>query len=185
MAEVPVPARGTAVPEMPPGAATRAIRHLLQLGDGVRHFYAKGLGLGRSDYVALAHIYCEGSIQPRDLGARLGMGSGTLTPLLDRLERRGYAMRTDHPLDRRRLLIVMTPAGQAAMDEAFADFDAVVSRALEEIGSTMGLSGFTAIVDRLSDAIAARMEPPPTPAEDPSPDMRPSTGPLPRGRPAG
>ncbi|MGT2462901.1 MarR family transcriptional regulator [Sinomonas atrocyanea] len=55
------------------------------------------MGLGRSDYLALAHIYCEGPIQPWELGTRRGMGSGTLTPLLDRLERRGYAVRTDHP----------------------------------------------------------------------------------------
>ncbi|AMM34761.1 hypothetical protein SA2016_4109 (plasmid) [Sinomonas atrocyanea] len=63
-----------------PGSAARAIRRLMQVGDVVRQSYARRLGLGRSDYLALAHIYCEGPIQPRELGTRLGMGSGTLTP---------------------------------------------------------------------------------------------------------
>lgn len=130
----------------------------MEVGDAVRQSYARRLGLGRSGYLALSCIYCEGPIQPRELGARLGMGSGTLTPLLDGLEQRGYAARTDHPLDRRGLLIVVTPQGRAAMDEAFAEFDGVVSAALAGIGSGVGLGEFSGLVERLSDALAARME---------------------------
>ncbi|WP_433876010.1 MarR family winged helix-turn-helix transcriptional regulator [Sinomonas atrocyanea] len=143
--------------QMPAGTATRAIRHVLQVGDAARQSYARRLGVGRSDYLALAHIYYEGPTQPRDLGARLAMGSGTLTPLLDRLEQHGYAARTPHPLDRRRLLIVLTPQGQAAMDAAFAEFDGIVTEALEAVGLSGGLGRFTSLLDQLSDAIAERI----------------------------
>ncbi|MDR6623209.1 DNA-binding MarR family transcriptional regulator [Sinomonas atrocyanea] len=86
------------------------------------------------------------------------MGSGTLTPLLDRLEQRGYAARTSYPADRRRLLIVMTPDGKAVMDEAFAEFDGIVDAALAEIGAGVGLGEFARLLEQLSGALAVRMD---------------------------
>ncbi|MDQ0259532.1 MarR family winged helix-turn-helix transcriptional regulator [Sinomonas atrocyanea] len=152
MGETAIPALATG------GAAARAIRRLMEVGDASRRSYARRLGLGRSDYLALSYIYCEGPIQPRDLGARLGLGSGTLTPLLDRLEQRGYAARTSYPADRRRLLIVMTPDGKAVMDEAFAEFDGIVDAALAEIGAGVGLGEFARLLEQLSGALAVRMD---------------------------
>ncbi|MGY3568205.1 DNA-binding MarR family transcriptional regulator [Sinomonas sp. RB5] len=153
MGETVIPALATG------GTAARAIRRLMEVGDASRRSYARRLGLGRSDYLALSYIYCEGPIQPRDLGSRLGLGSGTLTPLLDRLEQRGYAARTNHPADRRRLLIVMTPAGKAVMDDAFAEFDGIVDAALDEIGAGVGLAEFARLLEQLSGALALRTGP--------------------------
>lgn len=139
------------------GAATRAIRQLMRAGDMGRQLTAKRLGMSRSDYLALSYIYCDGPIQPRDLGIRLGMGSGTLTTLLDRLEQSGYAARTDHPQDRRRLLMVMTPYGKAVMDEAYAAFDGLVNAALADVGAGVGLGEFAGLLEQLSSALAERM----------------------------
>jgi DNA-binding MarR family transcriptional regulator len=96
--------------------------------------------------LALSYIYCDGPILPRDLGIVLGMGSGTLTTLLDRLEQSGYAARIDHPQDRRRLLMVMTPYGKAVMDEAYAAFDGLVkSAALAGVDAGVGLGEFAGL----------------------------------------
>jgi DNA-binding MarR family transcriptional regulator len=47
------------------------------------------------------------------LGARLALDSGTLTPLLKRLESRGLVSRTRSTSDERELFVHVTPAGMA------------------------------------------------------------------------
>jgi MarR family transcriptional regulator, organic hydroperoxide resistance regulator len=50
------------------------------------------------------------------LGARLHLDSGTLTPLLKRLEQSGNIRRRRDPADERRVLIELTPQGLALRD---------------------------------------------------------------------
>jgi len=45
------------------------------------------------------------------LGARLHLDSGTLTPLLKRLEQSGHVVRRRDPRDERRVLVGLTPQG--------------------------------------------------------------------------
>ena len=52
-----------------------------------------------------------------DLGERLQLDSGTLTPLCKRLESLGYVARRRDPADERRVLVALTPAGLALRDE--------------------------------------------------------------------
>jgi DNA-binding MarR family transcriptional regulator len=46
---------------------------------------------------------------PTQLAERLGLTTGSVTAMLDRLAARGYITRTPHPSDRRRTLIRATP----------------------------------------------------------------------------
>lgn len=141
----------------PQGAATRGLRHLIDVGEAFRRASAKDLGLARSDFVALGHVYTVGPALPRELGALLGMGSGTMTAVLDRLEERGYISRTDHPSDRRSLLIVITPPGREVMDRVFGEFDAALNRALGEIGDEVDLAELGSLLERLAHAVAASL----------------------------
>src|SRR3546814_10727209 len=52
-----------------------------------------------------------------DLGDRLRLDSGTLTPLLKRLEAAGLVSRLRDPADERRVLVSVTAAGDALQDE--------------------------------------------------------------------
>jgi len=52
------------------------------------------------------------------LGARLALDSGTLTPLLKRLESRGLITRTRSKTDERELFVALTPAGLALKQRA-------------------------------------------------------------------
>ena len=52
------------------------------------------------------------------LGARLDLDSGTLTPLLRRLEQKGVLVRTRSPEDGRALFVRTTPAGRAMKQRA-------------------------------------------------------------------
>lgn len=56
----------------------------------------------------------------RDLGARMGLNSGTLSPLLRRLEQRGLVSRQRTSNDERIVTIMLTAAGSATLSEAVA-----------------------------------------------------------------
>lgn len=65
----------------------------------------------------------EGSPEPlcpAEIGARLLVTRGTVTGLLDSLEKRGLIRRTPHPDDRRMLLIQLTRAARPLLEEVWA-----------------------------------------------------------------
>jgi DNA-binding MarR family transcriptional regulator len=55
-------------------------------------------------------------LEPSVIAERLLVTTGSMTSLLDNLERRGLIVRRPHPEDRRKLLIDITPAAQAIVD---------------------------------------------------------------------
>jgi len=62
----------------------------------------------------------EGAGQPLEPGViaeRLLVTTGSMTSLLDNLEKRGLISREPHPGDRRKLLIDITPAARAIVDQ--------------------------------------------------------------------
>jgi DNA-binding MarR family transcriptional regulator len=56
-------------------------------------------------------------MSPSELGERLIVTRATVTGLLDSLERRGFVSRSANPADRRSLLVEVTPAGLAVVQE--------------------------------------------------------------------
>ena len=51
------------------------------------------------------HLRNYGPLTPKEVGERVGLSSGAVTRLLDRLEARGFARRAAHPDDRRKVLM--------------------------------------------------------------------------------
>lgn len=58
---------------------------------------------------------------PADIGSRLLVTRGTVTGLLDSLERQGLIARRAHPEDRRMLLVGLTPQGKARLAEVWKE----------------------------------------------------------------
>ncbi len=56
-------------------------------------------------------------LEPSVIAERLLVTTGSMTSLLDNLEKRGLVRRQPHPEDRRKILIDITPAAQAIVDE--------------------------------------------------------------------
>ncbi len=81
----------------------------------------------------MAHLYRDGPLTPRTLAVRMQSTSGTMTALLDRVEKAGFLAREKHPEDRRSLLISITPAGQHAVRWVHDHFDEVLAQALTEL----------------------------------------------------
>ena len=76
------------------------------------------LGLTYPQYLALLVLWEEPEVTLGELGRRLLLDSGTLTPLVKRLEQAGWVMRRRDEADERRLLVSLTPAGRRLRDKA-------------------------------------------------------------------
>jgi DNA-binding MarR family transcriptional regulator len=79
----------------------------------------------------------EGADQPLEpsvIAERVLITTGTMTSVLDTLEKRGLIQRMPHPDDRRKILVDITPDAQAILDELLPSFHArereVISDAL-------------------------------------------------------
>ncbi|MFP5021721.1 MarR family winged helix-turn-helix transcriptional regulator [Pseudonocardia phyllosphaerae] len=76
------------------------------------------IGLTYSQYAVLLVLWAEESIAQRELGERMFLDSGTLSPLLHRLEERGLLTRARRPDDERTVQVEITEAGRALRSQA-------------------------------------------------------------------
>jgi len=76
------------------------------------------LGLTYPQYLVMLILWDEDEVTVKDLGQRLQLDSGTLTPLLKRLEANGLVTRRRSEQDERRVVIALTEAGHALNDKA-------------------------------------------------------------------
>ena len=78
------------------------------------------LGLTYTQYIVMLVIWDEGTTSVRDLGRRLYLDSGTLTPVLKTLEQQQLITRERSKQDERVLLVTATAKGVALREEALA-----------------------------------------------------------------
>ena len=76
------------------------------------------LGLTYPQYLALLVLWESDAISVSDLGTRLFLDSGTLTPLLKRMEAAGWLTRLRAVDDERRVIVSLTAAGRALRRKA-------------------------------------------------------------------
>ena len=89
--------------------------------------FLEPLGLTFPQYLVMLELYGDSPRSVGDLGATLGMDTGTITPLLKRLEGCGMVTRTRDLADERRVLVDLTPAGASIRDEVWAVSDKIKS----------------------------------------------------------
>ena len=80
--------------------------------------HLEALDLTYTQYITMLVLWEAGRVSVKALGQRLYLDSGTLTPLLKQLERKGYLRRFRSREDERVLLVELTEAGQALQDRA-------------------------------------------------------------------
>ena len=71
------------------------------------------LGLTYPQYLAMMVLWQKDDLLVKDIGEKLFLDSGTLTPLLKRLEAAGLITRTRDEKDERQVRITLTPEGRA------------------------------------------------------------------------
>ena len=80
--------------------------------------YLDRLDLTYTQYIAMLVLWERGSLTVKELGEALYLDSGTLTPLLKKLEAKGLITRKRSTADERNLILTLTKAGTAMREEA-------------------------------------------------------------------
>jgi MarR family transcriptional regulator, organic hydroperoxide resistance regulator len=117
---------------------------------------AHRMNLPLTDTLALYHLANE-PLGASVLGERLGLTSGSVTALVDRLVTRKLVRRTSHPTDRRSVLIEMTKTGHTQSWNELHHFVGDVVVLVEQLTPTerttvdLFLRRLVAIVDAETD----------------------------------
>ncbi|MDT0435770.1 MULTISPECIES: MarR family winged helix-turn-helix transcriptional regulator [Streptomyces] len=85
---------------------------------GVYRVILKDLGLTYPQYLVLLVLWEHGDLPVKDLGGHLRLDSGTLSPLLKRLEAAGLVHRERSTLDERSVRVRLTEDGTALRERA-------------------------------------------------------------------
>lgn len=85
------------------------------------HFARYGLSMGKFTVLMQLLQAGEQGLTPSECAERAGVTRGTITGLLDGLEREGWVRRQPHPVDRRMLTVQLTPKGQQLLDQMLPD----------------------------------------------------------------
>jgi len=108
------------------------------------------LGLTYPQYLALLVLWERDGLSVGELGERLFLDSGTLTPLLKRMEAAGLLQRARAADDERRVIVSLTPAGLTLKQQA-RDVPRELGRAAG--CSTTELAALTGRLQALRDRI--------------------------------
>jgi DNA-binding MarR family transcriptional regulator len=111
------------------------------------------LGLTYPQYLVMLVLWERDGLPLRDIGERLFLDSGTLTPLLKRLEAAELIKRTRNTEDERQVLIALTSRGQALREKARAVPQAILAASacsVTELGAMK--NELVALRDRLNSA---------------------------------
>jgi DNA-binding MarR family transcriptional regulator len=80
--------------------------------------YLDKLDLTYTQYIAMQVLWEKGTLTVKELGEELYLDSGTLTPLLKKLEQKGLITRKRSSEDERNLLLSLTKAGWNLREDA-------------------------------------------------------------------
>jgi len=78
------------------------------------------LGLTYPQYLALMVLWEHDGLSVNDIGQKLLLNTNTVTPLLKRMEAQGLVTRQRSADDERRVIVSLTPQGQALQERAAA-----------------------------------------------------------------
>src|SRR6266481_5856540 len=112
------------------------------------------LGLTYPQYLVMLVLWERDGVPVKDIGERLFLDSGTLTPLLKRLEAANLVKRTRSTEDERQVLIALTPQGQALREKARAVPQAILASSACSVGELSAMkSDLVALRDQLNTAL--------------------------------
>jgi DNA-binding MarR family transcriptional regulator len=94
----------------------------------------------------------QSPLRMKELAAKMGVTTGTLTVNVDRLEKQGLVARIPHETDRRSILVALTPAGEELFREHH-DHHLHLTRELQAALSPEETAQFASILAKLTQAL--------------------------------
>lgn len=110
----------------------------------------QSLGIPANDYISIDLLNELGPLTAGELADKTGLSTGTITALIDRLEKIGYARREKDPNDRRRVIIVPTYEDKEEIKKAYQPLD----MAMQELGQEYSEKELQIINQFLSQAVS-------------------------------
>ena len=112
------------------------------------------LGLTYPQYLVMLVLWERDGVPVKGIGERLFLDSGTLTPLLKRMEAAGLIMRTRGTEDERQVMIALTPAGEALREKARAVPQAILASSACSLGELATMrTELVALRDKLTAVV--------------------------------
>ncbi|MFD8751604.1 MarR family winged helix-turn-helix transcriptional regulator [Kitasatospora sp. NPDC059577] len=126
---------------------------------GVYRVLLRDLGLTYPQYLVMLVLWEDGELPVKRIGERLRLDSGTLSPLLKRLEAAGLVRRERSPQDERSVTVALTAEGTALRERA----GQVPRRLLAATGlPVQDLAELRGLLERVTAALdSAAVEPAP------------------------
>jgi len=114
------------------------------------------LGLTYPQYLVFLVLWESDDLTVKALGDKLFLDSGTITPLIKRLEARGLVQRQRDTLDERQVRILLTEAGRALRAQALAIPLAVGTALGGDVAAAAAMrEGLQKLRERLDAALAS------------------------------
>jgi len=112
------------------------------------------LGLTYPQYLVMMVLWERDGVPVKDIGEKLFLDSGTLTPLLKRMEAGELIKRTRSTEDERQVLIALTPHGHALREKARAVPEAMLASSACSVGELFEMKNeLVALRDKLNAAL--------------------------------
>jgi len=112
------------------------------------------LGLTYPQYLVMLVLWERDDVPVKDIGERLFLDSGTLTPLLKRLEAAHLVRRTRSSEDERQVLIALTTQGHALKEKARAVPQSILAASDCSVSELVAMKDeIVALRDRLNAVI--------------------------------
>ncbi len=142
------PDAATAAPGSRVRRATELVREFLDVSEEFEAHVARQLTVNATDLRAMQHLIMSGPLSPTELARKLDISTAAVTSVVDRLEALDHASRTQHPTDRRGIVVVPNPRSVAramatlmpmimgidgVLDEFDVEHQAVITAYLERV----------------------------------------------------
>ena len=112
------------------------------------------LGLTYPQYLVMLVLWERDGVPVKDIGERLLLDSGTLTPLLKRLEAAELVKRSRSTEDERQVLITLTSRGQALKEKARKVPEGILAASNCSVAELLAMKNeLVALRDRLNAAL--------------------------------
>lgn len=93
--------------------ATELVREIHDVSQEFERHVGRQLTVNPTDLHAMGHLIQSGPLSPTELARRLEISTAAATTVVDRLTALGHTTRTQHPTDRRGVVVVPSPASTA------------------------------------------------------------------------
>lgn len=145
----------------PEPAVLQACRRLSAAVDLFDEACCQQLRLNRSDLRAL-NLLEDGPVSMKTIADRLGLTPGSVTQLVDRLERQGWVERVPSPVDRRSTAVRLLTSAREALVDLYAplghDVVEAFAASLEADYVARGMQRVAGIFDRARARVRSRPE---------------------------